>query len=276
MILTVSSKLDAAGTNIARHLLQKSPFEETGRLFQGNPVYAVEVGGRQVAYATLEAEETVYAQALPASFPDTELVVFLSQHSSQSGKPTLSVHTPGNLAEAEMGGLPRRVSVAAATAMRDALQALDRLRLEMGLGYEVSYECTHHGPSLDVPTMFVELGSSPAQWRDQRAAAAVAEAAMEAISKFRTSQAVRAALGIGGTHYNQKFTRMALEGEAAFGHMITKYALPRADYEILQQCVKRTLEKVDCAVLDWKGIRGEDKLELLSLLQEIGLPVEKA
>ncbi len=58
----------------------------------------------------------------------------------------------------------------------------------MKLDYEVSYECTHHGPSLNVPAMFVELGSSEKQWNDSRAAEAVAHAAMEAIAKFEPFQ----------------------------------------------------------------------------------------
>ena len=77
----------------------------------------------------------------------------------------------------------------------------------MQLDYEVSYECTHHGPSLNVPTMFVELGSSPQQWSDTKAAEAVAKAAMQAIANFGVSEE-KAALGIGGTHYNQQFTKM--------------------------------------------------------------------
>jgi D-tyrosyl-tRNA(Tyr) deacylase len=47
------------------------------------------------------------------------------------------------------------------------------------------------------------------------------------------------------------------------------------DAEILSQCVERTLEKVDCAILDWKGIRGKDKPKLLAALREIGLQYKK-
>lgn len=220
-------------------------------------------------------KESIHAQNLPDFFTDPELVVFISRHSSESGTPTLSVHVPGNLGEAEFGGIPRKVSVSPANAMRDALKTLMKFKQEMRLGYDVSYECTHHGPSLDVPAMFVELGSSIKQWNDPRAAEAVAHAAIEAISKFGGSKA-STVLGIGGTHYNAKFTRMALESGLAFAHMIPKYAIPFVDSELLKQCVERTLERVECAILDWKGIKGEHKQPLIRMLEAIGLPCEKA
>jgi D-aminoacyl-tRNA deacylase len=122
--------------------------------------------------------------------------------------------------------------------------------------------------------MFVELGSSPQQWRDAKAAEAVAHAAISAISKFPKTE-TKAVLGIGGTHYNQRFTRMALDGEEVFGHMIAKYAIADVDAEVLRHCADRTLEKVECAVLDWKGIKSEDKPGLLKALDDVGLPYRK-
>ena len=273
MILLVHSARDIAGVNIAEHVLQLRPFIKTNQKFQEDPIYRAEVSGKQVDFVTIE-EEAVNAQTLSESFPNAELIVFLSRHSSQSGTPTLTVHTPGNLGAAELGGLPRSVSISPANAMQIALKALNRLKQEMNLSYEVSYEGTHHGPSLLVPTMFVELGSSEIQWRDQEAAKAVAQASLEAVANFEKSTCATV-LGIGGTHYNSKFTKMALEGEAAFGHMIPKYAIPNLDSEILAQCVKRTHEPVEYVVLDWKGIKSEDKPGLLSMLAEIGLPIKK-
>jgi D-aminoacyl-tRNA deacylase len=273
MILLVASSKDIAGLNIAKHVLNQYPFSKTGEVFQENPVYAAEINRKKIHFITLK-EETINAQNLPDHFADLSLIVFISRHSSASGTPTLSVHTPGNFGAAELSGLPRKVSVSPATALRDALKALMRFKEEMELDYAVSYECTHHGPSLNVPAMFVELGSSEKQWSDLKAAEAVAHAAMEAIVKFGVSER-NAVLGIGGPHYNQRFTRMTLEDEAIFGHIIPKYAVQWADAEILSQCVERTLEKVDCAILDWKGIRGKDKPKLLAALREIGLPYKK-
>lgn len=273
MILIIASSKDVASLNIAEQILKHYSFGKTTEKFQGNPTYIAEVNGRNVKLVILK-EELVYAQNITEFFANPELIIFISRHSSLSGTPTLSVHTPGNLSEAELGGLPRRVSVSPANTMRDALMALKQLKEEMQLNYEVSYECTHHGPSLNVPTMFAELGSSPKQWNDLKAAEVVAHAVMKAVSKFGESKAT-GVLGVGGPHYNRRFTRIALENQIAFGHMIPKYAVPSIDVEILGQCVDKTLEKVEYAVLDWKGIKSEHKSKLTGMLKEIDIPFKK-
>lgn len=273
MILITYSRMDVAGTNIAKQVLIHFQFKRTTEIFLESPIYSAEIDGKNLSLITLKGE-TVNAQNLPHHFTNVDLIVFLSRHSSQSGKPTLSVHTPGNFGNAELGGLSRKVSVAPATAMRDALKALLKFKINMKLDYDVSYECTHHGPSLNFPTMFVELGSALQQWNDLEAAEAVAKAAIEASVKFHKPEN-SAVLGIGGTHYNQRFTQMALNNEAVFGHMIPKYALPLIDSDILGQCVKQTLENVSHAVLDWKGIRGEDKPRILKMLNNINLSYVK-
>lgn len=276
MILLVHSSRDVAGVNIAQKALELYSFTKTSQTYQDSPVYNLEINGREVIYITLK-DESVNAQYLQDDFPTADLIVFLSRHSSQSAKPTLTVHTPGNFADAELGGLPRCVSVAPAVAMQTALKAMVHYQEQYGLrDYEVSYEVTHHGPSFRVPAMFVELGSSPPQWGDSVAAEAVVHSAMTAIANFEPpAPSCTAVLGIGGTHYNQQFTLMALMGAATFGHMIPKYAIPHIDAEIIKQCMEKTLEKVPYALLDWKGIKSEDKPGLLAALETAGLPYKK-
>ena len=270
MILIVASTKDVAGMNIAQRIIDHYGFERLSETFHKNSVYSKTVQNQEVKLLFVN-EEIIYTQFI-TDFFTPQLLVFVSKHSSVSGIPTLSVHTPGNLAMAEFGGIPRKVSVSPAAAMKNALLEMARLKEEMNLNYEVSYECTHHGPSLDVPTMFAELGSSLKQWKDVRAAEVVAHAAMAAVSK-RSSYST--ALGVGGPHYNAKFTGIALSTQTAFGHMIPKYAVPRVDVEIIRQCVERTMENVDSAILDWKGIKGADKNKIIAALGEIGVPIEK-
>ncbi len=270
MILLVASTKDLAGMNIAQKILEHYDFEETSEVFHEKPVYLKRLREGEAKLIFVK-EEPVYAQYL-TDFFTPQLIVFVSRHASLSGIPTLSVHTPGNLGKAELGGIEKRVSISPANAMKNALLEMAKIKEEKELDYQVSYECTHHGPSLDAPAMFVELGSSPTQWKDLKAAEAVAHAAMTAVFKEPKYPAV---LGIGGPHYNMKFTKMALNTQKAFGHIIPKYAIPQVDTETVRQCVERTKETVKSAVLDWKGIKGSDKARITKILDEMGVSIEK-
>jgi D-aminoacyl-tRNA deacylase len=269
MILIAASTKDLASVNIAKQILSNYPFKPVKER-----VYTTEVSGRKVELVMLD-EELVYAQNIAMLHPSLDLVIFVSRHSSLSGTPTLSVHTPGNLGNADLGGIPRKVSIAPANAMKSALSTMAKLVKEKRLNYKVCYECTHHGPSLDIPAMFAELGSTPKEWEDLEVAEVVAHATMKAVAYFG-QQVNKAVLGIGGPHYNEKFTRMALEGDIAFGHMIPKYVISQIDEIVLRQCVDKTFEKVEFVVLDWKGIRGEDKPHIVRMLEKIGLKFQKA
>ena len=266
----IASNKDTAGMNIAKSLIDHYSFEKLSETFHNSPVYTKTLHNKETKLLFVNTE-IVDTQFL-GDFFNPDLFIFLSRHSSTKGIPTLSVHTPGNLAEAKFGGKPKTVSVSPAAVIKNALQEMAKLKDERGLDYEVSYECTHHGPSLDAPAMFVELGSSPKQWKDLKAAEVVAHAAAAAISECSVCSV---ALGIGGPHYNKKFTKLALETQTAFGHIIPKYALSGFDAQIIAQCIERTLEPVDSAVLDWKGIKGEHKPKIVATLEELGVPLEK-
>ncbi|MGE5556810.1 MAG: D-aminoacyl-tRNA deacylase [Methanocella sp.] len=274
MILLVASIKDPASQNIKIQLLKNYVFSKTDKTYEGSPIYVADVNEKKVSLITLN-RESVTAQDLPQQFPQAKLIVFISRHSSQSAKPTLTVHTPGNFGDAELGGLPKQLSICPAVAMQTALKALVHYQEQFRLvNYEVSYEVTHHGPSLRVPTMFVELGSSPEQWSDSVAAEAVGHSAMTAIANFEDTPS-SAVLGIGGTHYNQQFTLRSLLGAATFGHMIPKYAVAGIDADMVRHCVERTFDRVQLALLDWKGIKSEDKPALLAALEEAGLPYQR-
>lgn len=271
MILFVASKVDIAGINIVKNLLHLLNFRKTYEKFYGNPIYVADLHGSKEAKLVFVNDELVKTQNM--QYPNnTEIIIFVSKHSSKSRIPTLSVHTPGNIADAYLGGLPKKVSVSPASAMKAALLEMRKARDENNLPYEVLYECTHHGPSLDIPAMFVELGSSLEQWQDMKAAEAVARGAVAAATN---KQSYIAVLGIGGQHYNRKFTEIALTSNLAFGHMIPKYALQNVDEEILRQCIIKTVEPVKKAILDWKGIMSTDKERLLKILEFINLNIEK-
>ena len=270
MILFIASTKDTAGMNIATSLIDHYSFEKSSETFHKNPIYIKTLHNKETKL--LFVNTGIVDTQFFGSLFNPSLFIFLSRHSSAKGIPTLSVHTPGNLAEAQFGGKPRKVSISPAVAMKNALKEMAKLTDERRLHYEVSYECTHHGPSLDAPAMFVELGSSPKQWKNLKAAEVVAHSAAAAVSDCSDCSV---ALGIGGPHYNKKFTKLALSTRVAFGHMIPKYSLPDVDNDMLSQCIERTVETVDSVILDWKGIKGEHKSKIVAGLEKLGVSSEK-
>ena len=101
MVLLVASSKDIASLNIKEQILSHYPFTETAQLFQQNPTFTADINGKKVNLITLN-EELFKTQDLPDKFSNANLIVFISRHRSQSGKPTLSVHTPGNFGNAEL------------------------------------------------------------------------------------------------------------------------------------------------------------------------------
>jgi len=89
--------------------------------------------------------------------------------------------------------------------------------------FQVSFEVTHHGPFVNVPATFVEIGSDGPQWTNKHAAKIIADSILETeANEFAT------AVGIGGGHYAPRFTEIATRFEINFGHMIPEYAFKDA------------------------------------------------
>lgn len=256
--------------NIAKQLIDCYAFEKLSETFQGNPIYTKKLENKKIKLLFIK-NDIIDTQYLGTLF-NPKLFVFLSRHSSAKAIPTLSVHTPGNLSDTIFGGLPKTVSVSPAVPMKNALLEMAKQVDNLDLDYTVCYECTHHGPSLDKPAMFAELGSSPKQWNDLKAAKVVADAVVAAVT---TSPFCSIVLGIGGPHYNQKFTKLALTTHRAFGHIIPKYALAGINDETIRQCIQRTMEPIDSIILDWKGIKGEHKPKIISTMEKLNLHTEK-
>jgi D-aminoacyl-tRNA deacylase len=266
----VATKSDAASQNIANRLISDFGFLETARSTDGQ-TYSAAFERREIKLVVVEGE-LVYFQYLPV-FSSSDLVIFLSRHESRNGAPLLTAHVPGNLFEASFGGIAGKVSIAPANAVRAALIEMRREKKRLNLEqFQVSYEGTHHGPSLDVPALFVEIGSTQEEWSSPEAAEAVAHAAMAAAT---CEEEVEAAVALGGSHCNSRLTNHSLDSPIAFGHIIPSYAFSRLNANIVKHCIDRTLESNPTLILDWKGIDGKQREGLMELLKQLDIPFRR-
>jgi len=204
---------------------------------------------------------------LRSSF-DVELVVFVSRHSGDTG-PLLTAHHTGNFGGAEYGGEPRSLATPAPSATKHLLRYFDDNAPD---GFGVCTEATHHGPSeLNVPSVFAEVGSGPGEWERDDAARTVAGGVLSLPERDGPRTTV---VGVGGGHYAPRFTRIALETDAAVGHIAADYALP-VDDEVLHDAYGSS--GADAVVLDGRGEGADVPFPTVSedyLRERAGVPDE--
>ncbi|GAA0186978.1 hypothetical protein LIER_34266 [Lithospermum erythrorhizon] len=171
-------------------------------------------------------------------------VIFLSRHTAASNRPALTIHPIGvpHLREGEVSPSGGRPGWAAPPNPRIGpwLRLLKTIAESHNLTpeFEVTLEATHHGPEINSPTMFVEIGSTEEYWNRQDAAQAIAlllweglglggAAAIGAWSRSNGPQKIL--LGIGGGHYVPRHQDIVLKENAWVGHLISGYSLPMDD-----------------------------------------------
>jgi D-aminoacyl-tRNA deacylase len=214
MRLLVESSQDPASENIGARLRELVDWDEKG-LFAGERILAHE-DLRLLCIDEMHLEHDNLGQRLPPSLADPDLVVFLSRHASESGKPTLSVHPIGNFADAPYGGEEASLVPTAPARMAGLFH---QLRAEDTPGFEVTYEATHHGPYLEHPTLYYELGSTEDEWRDEQAARWLAEALLAA-----DPDPGRNVVWIGGGHYCPQLNDAVRETDLRPGHIMPGWA----------------------------------------------------
>jgi len=255
-VAVLASKLDPAGMNIASHLLPK---------LRGMSSKGGDRASR--AKVVLLDEDLVSADGFPESLsPRPDLAIFASRHESESGRPCLTVHPPGNIGESLHGGRSRHLSMASPLEMKEALRALKALNYDTR--FEVTLEATHHGPLTEVPSFFIEIGSSPSDWINEPAGEVLAKAILCVIDHpIRT---VPVAVGFGGPHYSPGFTELVLNTEFSISHVVPKHQVGAVDDAMLGMLFERSSPRATIAVLDWKGIRGEERRGLLVSMDRAG------
>lgn len=256
----IVSKQDPAGMNIRDVLVELHGFNETTETFNRNPVYAKQ----GIKLYTIE-ERTIDANGIDQQV-EGDWIIFATRHQAASGKKCFCVHVPGNWAKAEAGGEDRRLCRAVPAAMKEALRKIDGIY--GGDEFDISQECTHHGPAIDKPCLFIEIGSTEAEWTRHDAGEFIANVVnylcMNKPSKYKE------VMVIGGGHYSQAGTKLMSRTEYAAGHICPKHALEHLDEDMLKQAIEKNGDNFDMIVLDWKGL-GTEKARVMEIIESLGL-----
>ncbi|MFA5070758.1 MAG: D-aminoacyl-tRNA deacylase [Candidatus Pacearchaeota archaeon] len=245
--LIVASKLDKAGINISTNLSQFGDFN----------FYLVD--NEIIRTENLDLEK----------INQYDFIIFASKHQSAKGGKTLSIHAPGNWNKAQFGGKNFEVCKTSAVFQKQLFEKLKNVKEEFNLkNYELTLECTHHGPLINKPCVFVEIGPTETEWKDRKAGFVVAKAISEIIKDFKENPYNEVAIGIGGPHYCPNFNKIQMDSNVAISHIIPQYALPLTE-EMIQNAIAGTDEDIDLFLIDWKGLgNSEQRNQAMEILNK--------
>lgn len=252
--LIIASKLDIAGMNIATALTQ---FKDSN-------------------FDIIITDKDIVANIDSSITDPYDFVIFVSKHASAKGGKTLSIHPPGNWRNAEFGGEKERVCSTSALFFKFMFENLSHLAKEHKMDkYDVTMEATHHGPLINKPCLFAEVGSTKAEWKDKRAAFVMAKVIKKTIDGFKPNKCREIAVGIGGPHYCPNFNKIQLKSNVALSHLMPQYVFPLKE-DLFLEAINKTIEEIDFVVLDWKGLgTAEQRQHIIDILEKNKIEYKK-
>lgn len=257
--LIVASKNDRAGVNITTNLSQ----------FRENPLMSSFGEKPNFDFYLIDTEIIDDAGIDPEKINKYDFIIFASRHESEKKQKSLSVHAPGNPRNADVGGVPQKMCKTSALFQKQLFEKLSSVAKEHELkDYQITLECTHHGPLINKPCIFIEIGSTETEWSDRKAGFIVAKTISQIIRDFKENPYNEVAVGIGGPHYCPNFNKIQLNSNIALSHIIPQYVLPLTE-EMIKEAIEKTEEEVDFVLLDWKGLGNADSREqILKILDD--------
>ncbi len=268
-------------------------FIETGTIWQENSLFRLEnssfegtndkfLNENQI-FLGLTTEPLIFLEKLNVSGTNLtpDLIIFASRHTSKTARPAFLAHTTGNwVNNADFGGKPQDLSKTSALLHKAGVESLREQIEKFNIpDFSLDMEVTHHGPTtLDIPLIFMELGSSKQEWLIKEAGELTANAIVNTVFKyldFKEDNTQQVGLGFGGTHYAPNFNRLITNHNIALSFICPKYYIQELNERLIRMMIDNTLEKIDYFVVDWKGTNSQDKKHLIPLLEEFNIPVRK-
>jgi len=267
-------------------------FIETGAIWHKHPLFRLEKSSfegkndnflkENQIFLGLTAEPLIFLEKLKdgGAYITPDLIIFASRHTSITARPAFLVHTTGNWSnKADFGGKPQDLSKTSALLHKAGIESLGEQIKKFNSSVSLDCEATHHGPTtLEVPLIFMELGSSKQEWLIKEAGELVANAIVNATFKylyFKEQKTQQIGLGFGGTHYAPNFNRLITNNNIALSFICPKYYIQELNERLIRMMIDNTLEKIDYFIVDWKGTNSQDKKHLIPLLEEFSIPIRK-
>ena len=239
-ILAVN-KADIASYNQAKILLAKFDWQPLG-LIEEKDAYSLNKTRMWIFDDSILLEDNIDLRWQSATDEIVTEVIFPSKHVAASGKPSLTLHPIGVThldkgSEPPFGGksgfAPPPSTRLAAWWKEFQKRAFDT---DIAERFELTLEVTHHGPWLNVPSLFIEIGSTKNDWPDMDAANFLAGIIASGMGLDGGSQigvwdekknsGDLVLITLGGGHYAPRANKIASMDGVWLGHMLATYSLP--------------------------------------------------
>ncbi len=262
--LLVCSEKDLPSVNMKESLLSFHGWEDMGSdgsntyLSYGDTVM-VTIPDMHVYHEGLDSEVEKFGVKV-------DEVIVMSKHAAASGKPALTAHPIGNYHSNDFGGRAQTLVKAAPALMSDALRHI--VVMNDMPDTQTCFEVTHHGPYLEKPTFYIEVGSEQTHWENKHAAEILARV----IESLDPHPEYPSAVGVGGGHYAPRFSEVVMKYKLNFGHMIPNYQLEDRDDEDIVRMLKDACEATETKLvyLHRKSMKKPEERRMSALIASAG------
>jgi D-aminoacyl-tRNA deacylase len=161
--------------------------------------------------------------------------------------------------------------------------------------FDLSLETTHHGPWVETPSLFIEIGSTIDTWGHLEAAEVLAGIIYRGLG-LDGSEGLgnwdgkgRVVVTLGGGHYAPRGNMLGLHDGIWIGHMLATYALPfeKDEFGNVSGMWENSIRKAIAATqagypggeivcsMDKKAFKGWQRQAIRDLLTELDVPLLK-
>jgi len=262
--LLVCSLPDIPSVNMKEWLLKFHKWEDMGS--EGDMSFLSYEDNVMVTIPDMHIRHEDLDKEVEAFGVKIDEIIVMSKHSAKSGQPALTAHPIGNYHENDFGGRAGALVKANPALMTDALRRIVQ-KNDMPEN-QLCFEVTHHGPWLEKPTFYIEVGSVQEQWENKHAAEILAHV----IDELEPHPEYPTAIGMGGGHYAPRFTEVALKNKVNFGHMLPNYQLEGRDDEDIVRMLKLACEASETKLvyLHRKSMKKPEERRMSALIESAG------
>jgi D-aminoacyl-tRNA deacylase len=225
-------------------------------------------------------------------------IIFPSRHSAASGNASLTLHPIGTM-QVPKNEVPEYGGKAADCPPPNPRLAawwreMNRVASDME-DFDLSLETTHHGPWIETPSLFIEIGSTVETWGHEEAAVVLAGIiyrglgldGSDGLGKWNNEG--RVVVTLGGGHYAPRANMLGLHEGIWIGHMLATYALPFERDEsgnvsgMWENSIRKAITSTKLAYpggevvcsMDKKAFKGWQRQAIRDLLEELDVPLLK-